>query len=173
MESKITLLGKIEFEPENLTKKHINQSSWKHIAMVLFDGDVTEYYAWFINKRYNLKLNKPIRGGHISFINDSFNDMTLNGQRTIDEVKTNWEQIKNKWNNEQVEISLSLSPRTDGNHWWLNIPFEDRSGLHGIRAELGLPKPFFGLHMTIGYPNERWLSHSEYIHELIKKGFIN
>jgi hypothetical protein len=35
------------------------------MAMILLDGDVTEYYAWFIQKRYNLILNKPL-GVHIS-----------------------------------------------------------------------------------------------------------
>ena len=140
--------------------------------MVFFDGDITEYYAWFINKRYNLVLNKPLRGAHISFINDSFKDMSLNGQRTIEAVKTDWNRVKQKWDNQKVEITLDLSPRTDGKHWWLNIPQEDREGLHGIRAELGLSRPFFGLHMTIGYANEKWLSHSCYIHSCIKSGLI-
>jgi hypothetical protein len=35
------------------------------MAMILLDGDVTEYYAWFIQKRYNLILNKPLRGAYI------------------------------------------------------------------------------------------------------------
>ena len=71
MNNKVVLVGKIEFEPENITKKHNTQSPWKRIAMVTIDGDVTEYYSWFIEKRYNLKLNKPLRRAHISFINDS------------------------------------------------------------------------------------------------------
>jgi hypothetical protein len=51
------------------------------MAMILLDGDVTEYYAWFIQKRYNLILNKPLRGAHISFINDSMRDLTHNKNR--------------------------------------------------------------------------------------------
>ena len=80
---KILLTGRIEFEPENVTKKQNLQASWKHVAMVLFDGDITDYYAWFIKKRYNLILNKPLRGGHVSFINDSFKEMSLNGKQSI------------------------------------------------------------------------------------------
>ena len=80
MKDRITLTGKIEFEPEDKTKKHQGQSSWKKIAMVLLDGDICEYYAWFIMRRYNLVLNKPIRGAHISFINDSMRDLTNNGE---------------------------------------------------------------------------------------------
>lgn len=170
---RIQITGRIEFEPENVTKKHNLQASWKHIAMVLFEGDITNYYAWFIKKRYNLILNKPLRGGHISFINDSFKDMSLNGHHSIDEVKEKWNVVKEKWNGVKVPITLSVSARTDGNHWWLNIPDEDRKDLHGIRAELGLGRPFFGLHMTIGYANEKYLEHSKYIHRLLKTGLIS
>jgi len=103
--------------------------------MVFFEGDVAEYYAWFIKKRYNLILNKPLRGAHISFINDS-------------------------------------TPKTNDEHWWLNIPHEEREQLQSIREELGLGRPYFGMHMSIGYVNEKNLPHSKYIHDLIKKGFI-
>ena len=43
----------------------------------MLDGDVAEYYSWFVSKRYNLILNKPLRGAHVSFINDSLRDMML------------------------------------------------------------------------------------------------
>jgi hypothetical protein len=172
MENKLTLMGKIVFEPENKTKKHNAQASWKHIAMVFFNGDVTEYYAWFIQKRFNLILNKPLRGAHISFINDSFRDMSLNGKRNMEEVKQIWNSVKNKWNGKQIPVMLNLEPRTDDKHWWLNVDHEYRDKIHGIRAELGLPKPFFGLHMSIGYANEKNIDHSKYIHELIKTGLI-
>lgn len=165
-------MGKIVFEPENKTKKHNAQASWKHIAMVFFNGDVTEYYAWFIQKRFNLILNKPLRGAHISFINDSFRDMSLNGKRNMEEVKQIWNSVKNKWNGKQIPVMLNLEPRTDDKHWWLNVDHEYRDKIHGIRAELGLPKPFFGLHMSIGYANEKWLPHSTYIHKCIKSGLI-
>jgi len=169
----ITLNGNISFEPENITKKHNLQSSWKHIAMVFFDGDLAEYYAWFIKKRYNLVLNKPLRGGHISFINDSFNDMSLNGKRSIEEVKQVWENVKGKWDGIELPIMLNLEPCSDEKHWWLNVSHEHRDELHGIRAELGLGKPFWGLHMSLGYANEKNIEHSKYINKLIKMGLIN
>lgn len=172
MDDKVLLMGKIVFEPEDVTKKHEEQSSWKHIAMVFIDGDVTEYYAWFLKKRYNLPLNKPLRGAHISFINDSFRDMSLNGKRTNVEVKKIWNNVKYKWNGIKVPIMLDLNPRTDDKHWWLNVHREYQDTLHGIRAELGLDKPFYGLHMSIGYANDKWLPHSIYIHKCIKSGLI-
>lgn len=172
MKDRITLYGKIGFEPENKTKKHNEQSSWKRMAMVHFDGDVTEYYSWFIKRRYNLELNKPLRGAHISFINDSIRDLTQNGVIPFDEMNKTWEAVKTKWDKQVIPVTLDLDPRTDDKHWWLNIPHDERELLHGIRAELGLGRPFWGLHMTIGYANEKNLFHSQYIHGLIKQGFI-
>lgn len=173
MSDKVVLMGRIKFEPENRTKKHDEQSSWKRIAMVTIEGDVTEYYSWFIEKRYNLKLNKPLRRAHISFINDSIWDLKRNNNKSTKEVNELWETVKNKWDGVEIPIMLDLSPRTSDVHWWLNIPHDFRDRLHSIRAELGLGRPHFGLHMSIGYANERQLSHSRYIHSLIKSGLIN
>jgi len=172
MSDQITLTGKIAFEVENKTKKHNVQSSWKRMAMVHLDGDVTDYYAWFVNKRYNLILNKPLRGGHISFINDSIKDLSINGTKTIEQIDATWEAVKLKWHNQVIPITLDLNPKTDDRIWWLNIPQDERELLHSIRAELGLGRPFWGLHMSIGYANEKNIFHSIYIHDLIKKGFI-
>ena len=69
--NRINITGKIQFDVEDKTKKHKNQASWKKMAMIFIDGDITEYYSWFLERRYKLILNKPLRGGHISFINDS------------------------------------------------------------------------------------------------------
>ena len=140
--------------------------------MVFFEGDVAEYYAWFIKKRYNLTLNKPLRGAHISFINDSMNDLSQNGLLSADEVEIKWEEVKKKWDGKKIEIVLDLDPRTNSEHWWLNIPHEERGQLQSIRDELGLDRPFFGMHMSLGYANDKNIHHSRYIHDLIKKGFI-
>jgi hypothetical protein len=172
MKERITLTGKIGFEPEDKTKKHKNQASWKKMAMVFLDGDICEYYAWFVMRRYNLPLNKPLRGAHISFINDSMRDLTQNGKISEQEALNKWEEAKNKWDGKEIEIVLDLNPKTDDRTWWLNIPNDERNGLQAIRNEIGLGRPFFGMHMSIGYANEKNIDHSVYIHELIKKGFI-
>jgi hypothetical protein len=173
MESKtLHLTGKIKFEPENKTKKHLNQASWKKIAMVMVDGEICEYYAWFIKRRYNITLNKPLRGAHITFINDSMKELTKNGEKSVESVLNAWEEIKNKWDGKKIPLVINLDPRTDGKHWWFNIPHEERGLLQSIRDEVGLGKPFYGLHLTIGYCNERNIEHSEYIHDLIKNGYI-
>ena len=172
MKDRITLTGKIGFEPEDRTNKHKAQSSWKKMAMVFIEGDVCEYYAWFLQKRYNITLNKPIRGAHISFINDSMRDLTQNNDKSEEEILQLWEDVKVKWDGKEIEIVLDLNPKTDDRIWWLNIPNEEREGLQAIRNELGLGRPYFGMHMSIGYANEKNIEHNVYIHELIKKGFI-
>jgi len=169
---KISITGRIVFEPDNFTKKHNSQASWKYVAMVLFDGDITEYYAWFIKKRYNLTLNKPLRGGHVSFINDSFNDMSLNGVRSMEEVKILWGQVKKKWDGREIEIVLDVEPRFSKTHWWLKVSCDDCL-LQKIRDELGLGKPYYYFHMSIGYPNEKNINHHLYITKGIISGLIN
>jgi hypothetical protein len=140
--------------------------------MVFIEGDVCEYYSWFLKKRYNITLNRPIRGAHISFINDSINDLTQNNNKSVEELTQLWEDVKTKWGGKKIDIVLDLNPKTDGRTWWLNIPHEDRESLQEIRNELGLSRPYFGMHMSIGYANEKNIEQSTYIHALIKQEYI-
>lgn len=175
----IKVPGVILFDPENATTKHEKHSEWKKVAMVMIDGDIHHYYRWLLKKRYNLKLQPPLRGAHISFINDRAAEM--NGQ---------WEKIKEKWDGKKVEVILSVDPRSDGDVWWLNIPEEYRQDLHSIRAELGLGRPHWGLHMTIGSAVNHYSKiedlgqnvqkalgmheeHSQYIVNLIRNGYCD
>ena len=166
MLNQIKLTGKIIFDPVDKTTKHKNQAFWKKVAMVVFEGDICEYYAWFINRRYNLQLNKPLRGAHITFINDSLRD--------IGDGIHKWEKLKAKYNGCNIEINIAVDPITDSDepnstgHWWLNVPEESRIELQFIRNELGLGRPFYGLHLSIGHANEKNKEHSKYIHRLIK-----
>lgn len=148
MENCIKISGTIVFDPANVTNKQERQSEWKKVAMVLLEpklnrakGDkgLADYYAWFIKKRYNLPLHRPLRDAHVTFINDRASDM--NGK---------WEDVKSKWQGKKIDIILNVDPRSDGLNWWINIPEEHRKELHAIRAELGLGRPHWGLHMTIG-----------------------
>jgi len=169
MSNLITYKGKIQFDPINLTKKHINQSDWKRVAMIMFDGDICEYYAWFIFKRYNLKLNKPLRGAHISFINDSLNDIKKGlGIISDDEANKIWNSIRNKYDGKNIDVTLNLNMDGDGKHIWLIVDHDYREEIHNIRKELGLHRPYFGLHMSIGYSNERNMIHSKYVNKIMK-----
>lgn len=144
------LVGKIEFDPVNVTKKHNVQSSWKKTAMVKFDDDTWAYYAWFIEKRFNLKLNKPLRGTHITIINDKCDFEVFEQARQIFHGK---------------EITLKYDPTciraNKKGHWWIKVECED---VRSIRTSMGLtPDPYFGLHLTIGLATHLQLEHSNYI----------
>lgn len=164
----IDIRGRILFEPENKTKKHESQATWKRMAMVMIDGDISAYYSWFLWKRYAIKLNPPLRGSHVSFINDSIQDMQRGLNKTLIETEKIWTQTKAKWDGKELELTLSIIPHYGAQHWWLILPHDKRSGLHDIRAELGLKPPYFGLHMTLGYVNEKYVEHNKYIQEILK-----
>lgn len=147
--------GKIQFDPINVTKKHEKQASWKKTAMVNFDCDTWAYYAWFIEKRFNLKLNKPLRGTHITIINDRVEDEIYEQARALFQGK---------------ELTFQLDPTNiranDKGHWWLKVYSNDADN---IRKAMGLDKPFFGLHMTIGLATHLQLEHSNYIKDICIK----
>lgn len=167
MKQEAIFKGKIVFDPKDWTAKHKKQTSWKKIAMVMFDGDICDYYAWFIKKRYGIILNTPLRGPHISFINDHIRD--LNGGfynpkncGTEKERHHMWEQLKKKYHNTEIDIVVSSNIETNGEHWWLRIEHEHREELYNIRSQVGLPKPNLGknkdgtlrplgIHLSIGY----------------------
>lgn len=170
MFNEITYKGIIQFDLENKTRKQENQSTWKRTAMVILGGEIYQYYQWFLMKRYSLILNKPLRDSHISFINDRFSD--VKGE-TIEDKEKLWNEIKNRYNGKSIDIILNVDARTNAEYWWLNVTEQSRADLQVIRQELGLGKPYFGLHMTIGMSNDKNLYHSEYIHRLLEKGLIS
>jgi hypothetical protein len=159
----LTLKGKIVFDPDNVTRKHNKQKDWKRVAMVTFDGEMTEYYSWFIERRYGLKLNRPLRGAHVTFVNDSVRE--IKGGDAV------WEEVRKRWDGKEIDVILNLDVRTNSEHWWMKA--DETPEFWQIRGELGLGRPFWGLHMTVGYANERNIEHSKYIHGLIQKGFAN
>ena len=154
----ILLKGTVVFNPINVTKKHNKQSYWKRVAMVVFEGDMSSYYSWFIFKRYGVILNQPLRNSHITFVNDSI--------REIVGGDTKWEEVRKEWDGKEIEITLNLDARNNSEYWWLKSNSEI---FEVIRGQLGLGKPYFNYHMTIGYANERNIEHATYIQDLIEK----
>jgi hypothetical protein len=193
MENCIKFKGKILFDPEEMTSKQGRQSEWKKFAMVVLEPDlnlgekgITDYYAWFFRKRFNIPLHRPLRGAHVTIINDRASD--TNGK---------WEEVKSKWDGKEIDIYLHVDPflgikNRMGNYvdWWLTVPYEYRDELGAIRMELGLlAKPYFGFHMTIGtainfYPKTgkeinatkakgMFEEHSRYIIEMAQGDLLN
>lgn len=160
----VKCVGKIIFDPPHFTKKETEQSSWKKVAMVVFEDDLCAYYSKILKRRFRLLLNKSHRGPHVTFISDSiFNLSKCNNGLSDKAVDILWQKVKDKWNSKPIDVVLNLHPVTNTIHWWLVVDFQHREELQGIRTELGLDKPFFGLHMTIGKVNDNNKPHSEYI----------
>ena len=148
--------AKVVFDPRDLTKKHEQHSDWKkHVIAFIDEPDFCEYYMWFLKKRYNLYLVKPIRGVHFTIINDKVQD------------KAKYKESKRLYDGIIVDIDYSLDIRTDGKYWWFKAWSNDGVA---IRQSCGLGKGFWGSHITVGRAEGREYeqAHSQYIHSLIK-----
>lgn len=144
----VKVKGIIEFSPEDVTRKHKSQSSWKRVAMIRTDCDMDRYYSWFIKKRFNLELNRTLRGTHITFISDKLE-------------KNIFDQASVIFNGKSIDFYIDLEPRSNAEHWWLRVYCPEAES---IREVMGLSRePFYGLHLTLGYANEKNFEHSEYI----------
>lgn len=146
----IEVPGYIEFEPRNVTRKHVSQSSWKCVAMIKTDCDLCEYYAWFLKKRFSLTLNKPLRGSHVTFISDKMD-------------KGIFESYKRAFHKKPIKFYIELEPRSNGEHWWLRVHSPDAEN---VRLAMGLSSiPHHPFHLSLGYANEKNMAHSKYILE--------
>ena len=152
-----TVKGKIVFDPKDVTKKHIKQSEWKRSAIVILDCDTNLYYAWFLEKRFGLKLNRPLRGTHFTVINDRVNDK---------EKAEAFERAKKKWDGKEIEFSYEQDYRTDAKHYWFRVYSDDAIQ---IRNDAGLGDPYFGFHLTVGLVGEKRIEHSKYVHRMMLK----
>jgi hypothetical protein len=152
--------GKIIFDPINVTKKHHSQSEWKKTAIVKFDCELYAYYSWFIEKRYSIKLNKPLRGTHVTLLNEIIDDNIYLDAKKIFHEK---------------EVTITYDPtyiRTnEKGHWWIKVYSSD---IENIRTSIGLgPNPFYGLHLTIGNATHLNLEQSLYIKKLIDTNIVS
>lgn len=144
----ISTKGILEFDPQDRTKKHKFQSSWKRVALIKTNCELDLYYAWFVKKRFNLDLNRSLRGSHVTIISDRMD-------------KSEFDKVSKLFNGKEIEFFINLSPMSSGKHWWMNVKCPDAES---IRELAGLSrKPYFDFHLTIGYANEKNEMHSEYI----------
>ena len=152
----IPITGYLDFDINDVTKKHHSQSSWKRTAMIRTNCDLDQYYTWFLVKRFGLDFNKNLRGSHVTIISD----------RMDNEIFKQGSEI---FNGKPCEFFIDPEPRSNGLHWWLRVysPMAE-----SIRISLGLsPDPYFAFHLTLGHIKERpdCKEHSEYILRCCKK----
>jgi hypothetical protein len=146
-----SITGNIVFDPINVTKKHNAQSTWKKVVIVQFDCDLYDYYSWFLKKRFNLQLNKPLRGSHFTIVNDIVDDNTyLMAKELFDGKKLT------------VFYDPTFVRSNQKGHWWLKAESTDAQNIRDIMC---LGNPYFGFHITIGLATHLQLEHSKYITE--------
>jgi hypothetical protein len=150
------LKGILDFELPDVTKKHVNQSSWKKTAIIKTNDDLDQYYYWFLKKRFNIDLNRNLRGSHVTIINDriDFKDFQMGSKI---------------FNRKECDFYLDIEPRFNGKHWWLRVysPMAE-----SIRQACGLnPQPYFSFHLTIGHikEGEHHTEQAEYLLRQIQK----
>ena len=100
--------GILDFSPEDKTKKHASQASWKKVAMIRTNCELDRYYAWFLKKRFNLELVRNLRGTHVTFINDRMDAQTFN-------------QFTDLFDGKEIDFYVETEPRSNGEHWWLRV----------------------------------------------------
>jgi len=164
--------GILDFSPEDKTKKHLSQASWKRVAMIRTNCELDRYYAWFLKKRFNLELARNLRGTHVTFINDRMDAQVF-------------EQFAQVFEGKEIDFYVEIEPRSNGEHWWLRVHCPEAES---IREIMGLSRePFFGMHLTLGRAEQRYpegveennnsimkikkdyIEHSEYILECCKR----
>jgi len=130
-------------------------------VIVKVNDDIVEFYSWFLEREFGIKLQRPAFGAHVSLIR---------GEKPTNEKK--WEDAQKKWEGTQLKLKYWSPPRTNGKHWWLRL--SDESELENIREEIGYSKKgMWILHLTIGMPNPKYLDQSYYIWSLYKQNLLN
>lgn len=140
----------LKYDPSPLTgKADVMFKPWWLIATC--EGDLTDYYAWFLHKKTGIVLQRPAWGAHVSVVRG--------------EVPFRPDLWK-KYDNKEISIIYDPDIRTNSAHWWMRVHSND---LLDIREELGLPRfPEFTFHLTLGRPSPKYESTSSYFHEVYK-----
>ncbi len=120
--------GNIVFYP----KKYSNKA-W---SILNCEVGIIEYYGYWMEKMFDIKLQKPKHGAHITVIRE---------EQIEDSIYDSlWEKDQNK----EIQFDYSNKIQTNGEHFWLPIKCDE---LLDIRGSMGLVKKGrFSLHMTVG-----------------------
>ena len=162
----------LEFDPINVSKKHHQQSSWKKVAMARFpeEDEIYRYYKWLLEQRIGLRipdvnpfewkgrLNNPLRGTHVTVINDIVDD----------EI---YLQAKELFHEKEITIKydptlIRCNKKGDKMWWHIKVYSDD---ITNIRTAMGLGAPFHSFHITIGLVNPKFIEHTDYILESCEK----
>jgi hypothetical protein len=100
-------------------------------------------------------LNKPLRGSHVTFINDAERETPY------------FEEAKTLFDGKEITFYIDPEPRSNGEHWWLRVYCTDAESIRTVSGTT--PIPYFAFHLTLGYATHLRLEHSMYILEICKR----
>ena len=126
-------------------------------AIIQLECDISEYYAWFLQRRYGISVIKPLWGPHVSVIRGEICDKLI------------WDKFKSEFNNKDIQFEYENGFKTNGQHWWLRVVCDE---MKQMRENMGYQSNGIGLHLTIGKPKPLHIQQTQYIHTLFKKGLI-
>lgn len=146
--------GTITFDPEPI--KDPTGKMFKPWWMIIkVECDITQFYSWWLEKRYGIKLQRPAWGAHISVIRNEMSEV--------------WDVFKNKLDGGLLNFEYDPIPKSNGQHWWLKVFSDD---IYKIRNDMGYGEMEFSPHLTIGTPTPKTLEQSYYIWRLHMKGLL-
>ena len=120
----------LDIEPRAYNGKGGNP--WWLIARC--DDEIVEYYRWWVQRMYHMKLQRPLFGAHISVMRG--------------EEPTHGHDLWGTHQDVRVEIKYGHELTSVHGYWFLSARCEV---LEEVRQSFGLsPQPEFGFHLTIG-----------------------
>ncbi len=128
--------GKFIFSPQRPGLKKIHRSFDNGIILKV-DNGITDYYSWWLNRRYGITLSRPAWGTHVTVVNDR------------DRVKNTkaFEDLKKRFNGKIVRLGHHVALKKQWQFWVLDV--SPSPELIEIRRDLGL-KEDYPFHITIG-----------------------
>ena len=128
--------GKFIFSPSRpgLKKTH---RAFDNAVILKVDNGISEYYSWWLNRKYGISLSKPAWGTHITVVSDK------------DRVKDieSFNKIKSSLDGKMIQVPYEVDLRKQWQFWVLEV--QPTKEMIEIRKSLGL-RENFPFHITIG-----------------------
>lgn len=128
--------GKFIFSPDRpgLKKAH---RAFDNAVILKVDNGITEYYSWWLNRKYGMVLSKPAWGTHITVVSDKDRVKDLNS----------FNLLKNRFNGKIVQVPHLVVVKKQWQFWVVDV--KPTNEMIEVRKSLGL-KENFPFHITIG-----------------------
>lgn len=128
--------GKFIFSPKRpgLKKSH---RAFDNAIILKVDNGISEYYSWWIHRKYGIELAPPAWGTHVTVVSD---------RDRVTDLAT-FEALKNSFNGKILSLPHAVDIYKKWQFWILDV--SPTCEMVEIRKSLGL-NPDYPFHITIG-----------------------